>query len=83
MFTQLEMITTNYKEMQCKNIRMVTRRVYSIKKYDYSMYQSSYALKARMAVESIFLSFNKPLVVNNVQCTNGYTYMEEFEIKYK
>ena len=81
MFNKLEVVTVNFTDLECQNLRMMIRRVYKIKQSDSSMYKSSLALKARVAVESLFLSFNTSAVGDRVQCAHNYSHMKEFEIR--
>ncbi|KAK8806343.1 hypothetical protein WA588_002914, partial [Blastocystis sp. NMH] len=78
--TRVELITTNYKEMQCKRLRMITRRVYQIQNMTYAMFDKSYVMKPTLILQSTFITYSKPIVVDTVTCKNGYKHLVEFDI---
>ena len=80
--TRVELITTNYKEMQCKRLRMITRRVYQIQNMTYAMFDKSYVMKPTLILQSTFITYSKPIVVDTVTCKNGYKHLVEFDIKW-
>ena len=68
--------------MQCKRLRMITRRVYQIHNMTYAMYEKSYVMKPTLLLQSTFITYSKPIVVDTVTCKYGYRHLEEFDIKY-
>lgn len=61
---------------------MITRRVYQIHNMTYAMYEKSYVMKPTLILQSTFITYSKPIVVDTVTCKNGYRHLEEFDIKY-
>ena len=46
------------------------------------MFDKSYVMKPTLILQSTFITYSKPIVVDTVTCKNGYKHLVEFDIKW-